>query len=137
MTNAKVSRRSIEAALVAGSLVKVRRGCVAVPEADPTRVAEVAWRAERTCLTLARQLELPVMSGNDQVHVAVSAHRSFAGRHARPARDVVFHYAEPTQAVGPLARAIDTASLCVGRLDQLIMLDAALNRRSLELKALD
>lgn len=42
-----------------------------------------------------------------------------------------------SQAVGALAQAIDSASLCVGPIDQLVMVDAALNRRALRLDDLD
>ena len=134
---ARVTARAIRAAVDLGLLIRVRRGCVALPDADPERVAQVAWRGDLTCLTLAERLGLPIMSRDHRIHVAVDAHRSFGQRHARPPDHVVCHYARPSGAATRIAQAIDSASLCVGRVDQLIMVDAALCRGALTLIDLD
>lgn len=131
LRSAGVPRRAIDNAIARGALVRIRRGCVALPDADPIRVAEVAWRGRRTCVTLALDFALPVLVRDARIHLAVDPHRSLGARHARPPGGVTFHYAPTSQAVGALAQAIDSASLCVGPTDQLVMVDAALNRRAL------
>lgn len=84
------SRRRVEAALARGEIVRVRRGWVATPDADPYLVSAARAGVVLTCVTQARRLGLWVF-GDDRPHVAAPAH---AG-HIDVARDTVVHWAAP------------------------------------------
>ncbi|WP_291381423.1 type IV toxin-antitoxin system AbiEi family antitoxin domain-containing protein [Demequina sp.] len=118
----------IAGSTAAGTVVRVRRGIYALPGADPVEVARVAWRCEPTCVTAARRLGLPTSSRDDRLHVAVASDRSSARPNAWPPRSIVVHMsgAIPLRVVGA-ADVIDSTARCVSRMEQLEMVDAALN----------
>ncbi|MGW9166486.1 type IV toxin-antitoxin system AbiEi family antitoxin domain-containing protein [Agromyces sp. NPDC055658] len=67
------SRHHLRRALEAGRIVRVRRGWVALPNADAHLVAAARAGVVITCVTRARQLGLWVLE-DDGAHVAKDAH---------------------------------------------------------------
>jgi very-short-patch-repair endonuclease len=120
--------RRISAALAAGAVERVRQGVYALPLADPVAVARIAWRCEPTCVTAARRLGLPTSSKDDRLHMAVASGRSSARPNAWPPRPIVVHMSRAARLRAPsAAEVIDSTARCVSRLEQLEMVDAALN----------
>ncbi|GEB93882.1 endonuclease domain-containing protein [Microbacterium lacticum] len=83
------SRSRIAGALDAGMLVRVRRGWVALPAADPELVAAARDAVVLTCVTAARRLGLWVLA-EDRCHVAADPHRGGPAPEA-----VTVHWARP------------------------------------------
>lgn len=83
------SRARIRTALDEGILVRVRRGWVALPGADPELVAAARGGVVLTCITQARRLGLWVLD-EDRCHVAADPHRGGPS----PERATV-HWARP------------------------------------------
>jgi hypothetical protein len=125
----RTSSTALARAVDEGRVLRVRRGCYALPGADPVRVAKVAWRAEPTCLTAARALGLPVLGHDQRIHLLFGFSRSFSGRNLRPPRSIRGHFTtEPI--AGPVAvrDIVDTAAACLIQEHHLVLIDAALNR---------
>ena len=125
----RVTDRRISTAVASGAVIRVRQGIYAIPLADPTAVARVAWRCEPTCLTAARRLGLPISSRDDRLHMAVASNRSMARPNAWPPRAIVVHMSHAFDG-GPVTAidVIDSTARCVSRMEQLEMVDAALNK---------
>jgi len=120
----RVSKDALRKAVADRTVMRVCRGCYALPDAAPARVAAVAWRGVVTCVSALAEAELPVPS-HDVVHLGISADRSFSGRNARPPAHVHPHYFErevPSGVVG----ALGVASRCLSEEEHLIAVDAAL-----------
>ncbi|WP_448656328.1 endonuclease domain-containing protein [Microbacterium lacticum] len=83
------SRSRIAGALDAGMLVRVRRGWVALPGAEPELVAAARDAVVLTCVTAARRLGLWVLA-EDRCHVAADPHRGGPAPEA-----VTVHWARP------------------------------------------
>jgi len=131
LRDAGASKEAIANAVAAGKILRVRRGCYALPDADSVRVAELAWHGVRTCVTALNGLGLPVPA-SEFIHLAVPATRSFSGRNSRPPSNVLPHYFERTLPRGTAA-AIDAAARCLSKEDHLIAVDAALHAGVLSL----
>lgn len=89
LVDAGFSRSRIARELDAGRLVRVRRGWVAVPGADPHLVAAARSGVALTCVTQAERLGLWVIA-DTRPHVAAPPH---AGR--MTAEGAVVHWARP------------------------------------------
>lgn len=119
-----VGKAALASAVAAGSILRVRRGCYALPDADPADVAALAWGGVATCITALAKLGLPVPEP-DGIHLALPASRSFSGRNSRPPSAVRPHYFARPLPHGPAA-VIDSAR-CLSAEDHLIAVDAALH----------
>lgn len=124
-----VTYRRIGMAVASGTVVRVRQGVYAIPLADAVSIARVAWKCEPTCLTAARRLGLPISSHDDRLHMAAQSDRSTARPNAWPPPAIVVHMAQAFGR-GPVSAAavIDSTSRCVSRMEQLEMVDSALNK---------
>jgi len=123
-----ITDRRIGAAVAAGAVARVRQGVYSLPLADPLAIARVAWRCEPACLTAARKIGLPISSHDDRLHMAVERDRSTVRPNAWPPRSIVVHRAR-ARGLGPLSAVdvIDSTCRCASRMEQLEMVDAALN----------
>lgn len=83
------SRHRLAMAVDAGALMRVRRGWVSTPDADPDLVGAARSGVVLSCITQARRLGLWVAS-SDRPHVGAPAH----GGGGKPSR-VTVHWAEP------------------------------------------
>ncbi|BDZ62160.1 hypothetical protein Lsed01_02387 [Demequina sediminis] len=125
---------ALTAAVRSGELHRVRRGCYTVRGADPVRRAEVAWQGTATCVTELDRLGLPVPPAGGLIHLTRGFHRSESGRNLSTPAHVRWHLSPMgrLQWVSP-ALALDESARCIGRVDQLIALDAALAKRTVTL----
>lgn len=89
LIRAGYSRHGIDRALAKGSLIRVRKGWVAVPGADPYLVAAARAGVVVSCITEARRLGLWVLH-EDRPHVAAPAHSGCASP-----RGSTVHWAKP------------------------------------------
>lgn len=124
-----VTSRQLDAAVRSGKVLRVRRGCYALPNADPVRIAEVSWGAHATCVTALQRHGIPLLNRDTRMHLTFPSHRSFSGRDSRPPRTVVPHFHQRLPLRTPsIAESVDAAALCLSPIDQLVSSDAALNR---------
>ena len=70
LTDQRIGRRAIDGAVRAGALIRVRRGWVATPDADPVRVAAARNGVVVTCVSQAARLGLWVHEVPTTFHVA-------------------------------------------------------------------
>jgi very-short-patch-repair endonuclease len=89
VTDAGFSRHRIDRAVARGDVIRVRRGWLATPGADPYLVAAARAGVVVTCVTQARRLGLWVLD-EDRPHVAAPPHAGCA----RPS-DSTVHWANP------------------------------------------
>ena len=128
----RASRRALASAVTDGRILRIRRGCYALPGADPLRVAEVAWRGLATCITVARELGLPVLSNDSRLHLHIAGNRTFSAGHLRPLSHVRVHYVQgPLPQHITLREAIDASTTCLSPEQQLVLVDAALRNGGL------
>jgi very-short-patch-repair endonuclease len=126
---AGVDPRALRFALDAGSIFRLRRGCYALATADPVRIAETAWRGNATCVTALRAFGLPLINSDSRVHLQVRPNRTGSGRNVRPPRHVVIHSDENWRTpIVTAAEAINSSHRCLTPINQLVAIDAALNR---------
>ncbi|MET0828329.1 MAG: DUF559 domain-containing protein, partial [Microbacterium sp.] len=129
-------RRSIEHAVEAGALVRVRSGWVATPTADPNLVVAARHGVVLTCLTQARRLGLWVLR-EDGIHVAAPAHSG----HVAPIRATV-HWARPLVPRHPdvltdsIENVLGLVASCQPRESALAVWESALNKGLVDLNAL-
>lgn len=69
-----ISSHHVRVAIDQGHLVRVRKGWVATPDADPLLVGAARAGVVLTCITQARRLTLWVLTGADEIHVGAPAH---------------------------------------------------------------
>lgn len=74
LTSLGHSPHDVQKAIERGDLVRVRKGWVAVPDADPLLIGAARAGVVLTCITQARRLGLWVLLGEHQLHVAAPPH---------------------------------------------------------------
>lgn len=89
LIQAGYSRHRIDRALAGGGLIRVRKGWVSAPGADPYLVAAARAGVVVSCVTQARRLGLWVLH-EDRPHVAAPAHSGCA-----TPRNATVHWAKP------------------------------------------
>ncbi len=87
---AGIGRGTLDRAISAGSLDRVRRGWVAARGADPLLIAAARSHVVITCVSRARQLGWWVTADDPHVHVGAPAHSGRA-----PTATAVVHWARP------------------------------------------
>ena len=138
LREAGVARRALAHAVASQQVFRVGRGLYALPRAPLVDCEEVRLGAVRTCVTALQSLGLPARTRDSRLHLAAAAGRSFGGRHAQPGRAVVMHYLPAVIAPSrSVITALDSSSRCLGPVDQLAAIDAALNKRMITLDDLD
>lgn len=129
MRLAGVTDWALRAARERGSVDSPRRGVYALPGSDPVDVARVTWDCHPTCVTAAARLGLPVMRKFQELHMGFAPGRNSTGRHAWPPKTVKVHMSERLRwGSDAAADVIDAAGRCVTAIDQLVMVDSALNQ---------
>ena len=129
-------RRTIERAVSAGAVVRVRTGWVAAPTADPSLVAAARAGMVLTCVTQARRLGLWVLR-EDGVHVAAPTH---AG-HVAATRATV-HWARPLVPrhpdllSDPIENVLGLVASCQPFESAFAVWESALNKGLVDVKAL-
>ncbi|MGH3704427.1 MAG: endonuclease domain-containing protein [Agromyces sp.] len=112
LVRAGFSRHRIEQSLGAGSLIRVRKGWVAVPSADRYLIAAAHAGVVVSCVTQAERLGLWVLS-HDRPHVAAPAHSgavSLGGVRAHWAQPLVPRH--PDALVDPIENVLAIVAAC-------------------------
>jgi len=126
-------RRAVDA----GTLVTPRRGCFALPDADPVAIAERAWHGTRTCVTAVERLGLPLIERDSRIHLSFPRGTSFGGRNPTLPAHIVAHYLPRThRPLAPTLEALDSTVRCLARDRQLVLVDSALNKGLIEVAEL-
>ncbi|MFS0895151.1 hypothetical protein [Microbacterium sp. 179-I 3D3 NHS] len=130
-------RAEFAAAIAGGRLVRVRRGWVALPDADPMLVAAARQGVVLSCVTQARRLGLWVHDRNPGVHAAVSP----GGAGGKP-DSIRVHWAKPLipRAPGVLTDPIENVLALVAECEPferaLATWESALNKGLVERQVL-
>lgn len=128
-----VARRHLLDAVAAGDVLRPHRGCYCLPGTPRHDVLAVIFRAHRGCLTRCIEAGLPVYPAPDTIHLCVPQSRGLGLERLRPTNEVVLHRHLRRDS---LAAHIDLAALCVGPLQQLVLVDAALRKGAMTRAAL-
>jgi very-short-patch-repair endonuclease len=126
------SRHYLRLAVESGSLVRVARDWVAVPDADAELVAAARGGVVLTCVTAARRAGLWVLT-EDRAHVAVSPHG-----HAARVRALTVHWAEPLvprhpdSLVDPIENVLSLVAVCQPHEAALTVWESALGKRMVD-----
>lgn len=132
-----ITRRALENALAAGRLIRVRRGWVAVPSADPVLVAAARVGVVISCVSQAERLQLWVHETPERFHVAAAPHA--AGRKSERAH---VHWAQPIvprqpdALVDPIENVLALVADCEPFERALATWESALNAQLVSLPAL-
>ncbi|HZJ39846.1 MAG TPA: DUF559 domain-containing protein [Demequina sp.] len=132
LLRAGVPERSIRRALAAEQVLAVGHGAYALPEAPREVALAQLFRAQMGCVTACAHWGLPLWGAHDSTHLVVARHRSASRRDPRELAEVVLHRSSMPMGAdpwAPAALAIDQAAWCTSPLEQLVILDAALQRR--------
>lgn len=126
---AGVNRHAIGKAVAAGELVRVCRGWVARPGADPLLMQAARTSTVLSCLTQARRLGLWVLDDN-RVHLGARA-----GSTAVPATGATVHWASPPvprhpdQLVDPVENVLILVADCQSSERALVIWESAANKQ--------
>jgi very-short-patch-repair endonuclease len=127
----------IRAAVERGQLVRVRRGWVASPSADPLLVGAARAGVVLTCVTQARRLGLWVLAENSRPHVGAPSHSG--GVVAGSAR---VHWGSPPVARvpgvlhDPIENVLWAVSVCQPEHNALAIWESALNKGLVALESM-
>ncbi|OYC98591.1 endonuclease domain-containing protein [Microbacterium sp. Yaish 1] len=127
--DAGASRHRVQTAVATGALLRVRRGWVALPDADPELLAAARHGVVIACISAARRLGLWVLE-EDRPHVAAPPH---AGR--APTRRATVHWHTPAVPRHPdaLVDSIENVLVAVARCQPLepalVIWESALRRQ--------
>lgn len=133
----RVTRTVLDRAVAQGDVVRVRRGWVALPDADRLLVAAARHSVVITCVTLARRLGIWVHDPDPGVHVA-AAPGSTGGKptqfHVHWARPLVPRH--PDALVDSVENVLALIAQCQPYEQALAAWDSALNKRLVDVQAL-
>lgn len=130
-------RAQFESAVADGSIVRVRRGWVAVPDADPLLVSAARRSVVLTCVTEARRRGLWVHDEKPRIHVGAtpgSAGGKPAGIRVHWARPLVPRH--PDILADPLENVLAIVAECEPYEQALATWESALNKGLIQLDAL-
>lgn len=127
LTAAGVSREQLRAAVSSQRVVRVHRGCYALPEASRVRQLATVFRGHLTCVTWARNVGLPVERPEPLVHLGVPSSRALGRARERPCHEVLLHRGGDYDADFAIGH-LDVSAACTTPIQQLAMVEAALSR---------
>jgi very-short-patch-repair endonuclease len=123
------SAHQIATAIHGGALIRVRRGWVAAPDADPWLAAAARHGVRVTCMTQARRLGLWTPRTDERAHVAAAPN---AGHVCVPG--AVIHWSRPLVARPPdslidgIENVLVLVAQCLPHEDALVVWESALRR---------
>lgn len=130
-----VSWPTLRTAVARGRVVRPVRGTYALPRTPHPLTAAAALRGQVACLSACAHWGLRMLARPRAAHVAVPNNRSLAAsRVAGLGLECVHHGTLDNQErrVEPVAAAIDHAAWCATPLEQLVLIDGALNKRMVD-----
>lgn len=122
---AGVSREQLRAAESSQRIVRVHRGCYALPEASRERQLATVFRGQLTCVTWARSVGLPVEIHEPLIHLGVPSSRALGLARERPCDEVVLHRGGDYDADFAIGH-LDVTAACTTPIQQLAIVEAAL-----------
>jgi hypothetical protein len=137
-------RRSLASAVLAGHILDLGQGWMALPDAHPALVAARRVHAAISCVSAAAFYGLATLEPADRVHLAVPRTRGQGRRPARPAREATLHResgwvspVDPLLPIVPIADALARALRCQRAEAAIVMVDSALNRDLVTVEEID
>lgn len=121
-----VARSEVEAALVAGSVVRPRRGIYALPDADPVLVRCAATNSLLTCVSAARHHGLWVVREPEEVHILRADGRYDSGRAVVHRQS--WHPPDLRTHVASRADVLLHALRCLPELEALVIIESAVQQ---------
>ncbi len=121
------TRETLTAAVREARVIRVHRGCYALPDAAPANVLATVFRAQPTCLSWCERVGLPLASPVPTVHLGVPQSRAIGQPRERPVAGVTLHRHGSYPDDFPVAH-LDVTALCSSPIAQLALIDAALAR---------
>lgn len=122
------SKRAIARAVDERRLLRLRRGWYATTDADALDVIEATTGGTRTCVTAVRALGLPLMTDDGRLHLAFADGAHLSESTLAMSNLVRHRFRDVPDARGRAVAAVDSSARCLSRLEQLIVVDAALAR---------
>jgi very-short-patch-repair endonuclease len=130
------TRHAIGSAVAGGRLVRVRKGWVATPDADPALVSAAQRGVVLTCVTQASRLGLWVLHEGEP-HVGAPCHSGavrITGAHVHWAKPPVPRH--PDSLVDPIENVLAIAATCQPHERALAIWESALNRSLIDLETM-
>ncbi len=134
LRRAGVSEHAIRRAVASDQVLAVGFGTFALPWAPREVALASLFRAQIGCVTACDHWDLPLWGTHHGTHLVVPRHRSASRRDPHELAEAVLHRSSMPMGAdpwAPAASAIDQAAWCTSPLEQLVILDAALQRRLL------
>lgn len=129
---AGVSKRALSAAVSDGSVVSPAPGTYALHNTEPGIVAATALRGQLACVSACEWWGLRRWHAPDAIHIAVPSSRHVQEDRLRALGLRGVHRLDPevpSATVESVSEAIDHAALCNAPLEQLVIVDSALNTK--------
>ena len=125
-----VTESRLRREVAGGHVVRPLRGCYALPHASRAAILRAAYRAELCCLSLCEALKLPIIAADPCVHLVVPRDRARRATDKRPVSGVTLHRLDTPGGSdsATIAVGLDLLGRCADRMQQIVALDAALNR---------
>ena len=126
-----VSDLALRAALAGGRVFRPHRGTYTLPGTPKAIVAAASLRGQVSCLSACEYWGLAMVKPPDAPHVLVPTDRHPQPDRLRRLRVVGVHRDEPWQPgrlIQPVDQAIDHAGWCTTPLEQLVIINSALNK---------
>lgn len=133
-----IGRRALDRTLASGELVRIRRGWVALPEADPVLVAAARAGVVVTCISQAARLGLWVHKTPKDFHVGVDPHSASAQTdraHVHWARPLIPRH--PESLADPIENVLAIVADCEPFERALATWESALNKGLVTLAGLN
>jgi len=127
-----VTEWALSRARADGRVVSPVRGTYALPGADAAQVAAAALRGQITCVSACAHWRIRQLEPPQGVHIAVPDNRHVADHRLASLGLPGIHRGLPWsegERVASLEQALDASALCTTPLQQLVMVDAALEAR--------
>jgi len=124
-----VTEWSLRRARETGAVIMLCRGTYALPATSPARVAAASLRGQVSCVSACAEWKLRQLDPPEAVHIAVPRGRHITGERLERLGLAEVHRGSGYVAGGSqlsLRDALDTSALCTTPLQQLVMVDAAL-----------
>ncbi len=132
---AGISRHAVSRAVERGELVRVRRGWLALPRADPMLVAAAKTGVVLTCVTQAHRLGLWVLA-DGSTHVAAPPHAGRVAVRARVHWERPVIPREPSALEDPIENVLAIVARCQPRERALAIWNSALETQKVDIETL-
>jgi hypothetical protein len=126
---------ALREAVVRGEVLRPQWGTYALPNAAPENVAAASLRGQIACLSACAHWGLELVQAPDAPHILVPTDRHPQDERLRRLGLMGVHRDDPWQPgyrVQPVDQAIDHSAWCTTPLEQLVLINSALNKGRLD-----